>query len=250
MMAPARFRAAVPHQPVPRHDRAAVLSPRPGARAGDRPAHRREAPRTAPRRSANGRRMRGSPLAEIALVRCASAFAASDSRVPADDNLRTMRPSLLDPLFAALTGLPGIGPKLDKLFARLLGPRDAARDRSAVPSAEPARSTAARGRSCATSCRTRSSRSRSSSASIARRRRTARARPTGSTRATRPATSRSPISSAQPGLSGEAAARGRAALRLGHGDLLRRHAADGASRPRGVGGRTLPSCRWSSRSIR
>ena len=31
-----------------------------------------------------------------------------------------MRPSLLDPLFAALTSLPGIGPKLDKLFARLL----------------------------------------------------------------------------------------------------------------------------------
>jgi len=31
-----------------------------------------------------------------------------------------MRPSLLDPLFAALTGLPGIGSKLARLFARLL----------------------------------------------------------------------------------------------------------------------------------
>ena len=31
-----------------------------------------------------------------------------------------MRPSLLDPLFATLTSLPGIGPKLFKLFARLL----------------------------------------------------------------------------------------------------------------------------------
>src|SRR5437588_4924074 len=31
-----------------------------------------------------------------------------------------MRPSRLDPLFAALTSLPGIGPKLAKLFARLL----------------------------------------------------------------------------------------------------------------------------------
>src|ERR1044072_1722743 len=31
-----------------------------------------------------------------------------------------MRPALLDPLFAALTSLPGIGPKLGKLFARLL----------------------------------------------------------------------------------------------------------------------------------
>jgi len=30
-----------------------------------------------------------------------------------------MRPSLLDPLFAAITSLPGIGPKLEKLFARL-----------------------------------------------------------------------------------------------------------------------------------
>jgi len=31
-----------------------------------------------------------------------------------------MRPSRLDPLFAALTSLPGIGSKLEKLFARLL----------------------------------------------------------------------------------------------------------------------------------
>src|ERR1700704_6103961 len=30
-----------------------------------------------------------------------------------------MRPSRLDPLFASLTSLPGIGPKLEKLFARL-----------------------------------------------------------------------------------------------------------------------------------
>ena len=37
-----------------------------------------------------------------------------------------MRPSRLDPLFAALTSLPGIGPKLEKLFARLLD-RDAPR---------------------------------------------------------------------------------------------------------------------------
>jgi ATP-dependent DNA helicase RecG len=32
-----------------------------------------------------------------------------------------MRPSRLDPLFASLTSLPGIGPKLERLFARLLG---------------------------------------------------------------------------------------------------------------------------------
>jgi ATP-dependent DNA helicase RecG len=32
-----------------------------------------------------------------------------------------MRPSLLDPLFASLMGLPGIGPKVEKLFRRLFG---------------------------------------------------------------------------------------------------------------------------------
>ena len=31
-----------------------------------------------------------------------------------------MRPPLLNPLFASLSALPGIGPKLEKLFARLL----------------------------------------------------------------------------------------------------------------------------------
>ena len=32
-----------------------------------------------------------------------------------------MRPPILNPLFAALSALPGVGPKLEKLFARLLG---------------------------------------------------------------------------------------------------------------------------------
>ena len=36
-----------------------------------------------------------------------------------------MRPSLLDPLFAALTTLPGVGPKLEKLYRRLFGRDDA-----------------------------------------------------------------------------------------------------------------------------
>jgi ATP-dependent DNA helicase RecG len=36
-----------------------------------------------------------------------------------------MRPSLLDPFFASLTGLPGIGPKVEKLFRRLIGREDA-----------------------------------------------------------------------------------------------------------------------------
>jgi ATP-dependent DNA helicase RecG len=38
-----------------------------------------------------------------------------------------MRPSLLDPLFASMTGLSGIGPKQEKLFARLLGREEAPR---------------------------------------------------------------------------------------------------------------------------
>src|SRR5688572_18073672 len=37
-----------------------------------------------------------------------------------------MRPNLLDPLFAPLRSLPGVGPKLEKLYGRLL-------DRGQVP---------------------------------------------------------------------------------------------------------------------
>ena len=32
-----------------------------------------------------------------------------------------MRPNLLNPLFAAITALPGVGPRLEKLYQRLLG---------------------------------------------------------------------------------------------------------------------------------
>jgi ATP-dependent DNA helicase RecG len=35
--------------------------------------------------------------------------------------MRVMRPPLLNPLFASLSALPGIGPRLEKLYARLLG---------------------------------------------------------------------------------------------------------------------------------
>jgi ATP-dependent DNA helicase RecG len=38
-----------------------------------------------------------------------------------------MRPPVLNPLFAVLTSLPGIGPKVEKLFRRLLGREDAPR---------------------------------------------------------------------------------------------------------------------------
>ena len=34
--------------------------------------------------------------------------------------LPAMRPPVLNPLFAALTSLPGVGPRLEKLYARLL----------------------------------------------------------------------------------------------------------------------------------
>jgi ATP-dependent DNA helicase RecG len=38
-----------------------------------------------------------------------------------------MRPTVLNPLFAALTSLPGVGPKLDQLYRRLLGRDETAR---------------------------------------------------------------------------------------------------------------------------
>ena len=52
--------------------------------------------------------------------------------------MRLMRPPVLNPLFASLSALPGIGPKLEKLFARLFGARRraAARHRSAVSPAD------------------------------------------------------------------------------------------------------------------
>ena len=42
-------------------------------------------------------------------------------------NEPSMRPDLLNPLFAAVTALPGIGPRLEKLYARLLDRKDGAR---------------------------------------------------------------------------------------------------------------------------
>src|SRR5690242_14940929 len=38
-----------------------------------------------------------------------------------------MRPNLLNPLFAAITSLPGVGPKLETAYRRLLGMRDVPR---------------------------------------------------------------------------------------------------------------------------
>src|SRR5262245_29863842 len=40
---------------------------------------------------------------------------------------RPMRPNLLNPLFAAVTTLSGVGPRLEKLYRRLVGREDVAR---------------------------------------------------------------------------------------------------------------------------
>ncbi len=115
--------------------------------------------------------------------------------------------------------------------------RGAARSSTCCSICRAARSTAGRGRSCATSCPTPWSPSRctvdrhraAAAASLARalsdlcQRRHRRHHPDVLQRA--------------PGLSRKAAAGRRASLRLRHRRALRRHAADGASRPRGVGGR-------------
>jgi len=96
-----------------------------------------------------------------------------------------MRPSVLNPLFAPLSALSGIGPKLEKLFQRLIGregepPRIvdllfSHADRLRGP-AQPAETSAV--------TPIRSSPSPSLSIATGRRRRTGRVRPTTSKRAT------------------------------------------------------------------
>ena len=155
-----------------------------------------------------------------------------------------MRPPVLNPLFAAITSLPGVGPKLEKLFRRLLWPRRTCRGSSTCCSiCRAARSTGEHGRSCATSCPTRWSRSRSRSTGTARR---------------RPIASRAPYQIYASDETGDIVltffnARrdylekllpvGETALRLRHGRALRRHAADGASGSRGRRGRPRQACR-------
>src|SRR5450830_338996 len=48
---------------------------------------------------------------------CTAAHCVRNARKPA---CRPMRPDMLSPLFSALTSLPGVGPKLERLYARLL----------------------------------------------------------------------------------------------------------------------------------
>src|SRR3954470_4373847 len=56
----------------------------------------------------------------------ASAIAASHHHAH-DVSGTCMRPAILNPLFATLTSLPGIGPKLEKLYRRLFGREDGPR---------------------------------------------------------------------------------------------------------------------------
>ena len=142
-----------------------------------------------------------------------------------------MRPPVLNPLFASLTSLPGVGPKLERLYARLFD-RDAPRvvdllfhlpsgviDRRARPKlrdVQPGQVVTV----AVTIGKHRPGPPRRSRAPY----RVYASDDTGDLTLT--------YFNPQPGLSGKTAARGRDALRLRHRRILRRHVADGASRPR------------------
>ena len=88
---------------------------------------------------------------------------------------------LLNPLFAALTSLPGVGPKLEKLYRASARAARRRASSTCCSICRPARSTAARGRSCSeVVARPGRDRRGHGRRSIARRRRTGRARPTAS----------------------------------------------------------------------
>ena len=145
-----------------------------------------------------------------------------------------MRPPVLNPLFAALSALPGIGPKLEKLFSRLLA-RDGehgARHRSIVPSAH-------RLRRPAQPAKTFRGRSRHDRDRRGDRRPPPAAAVEPAARAVqyrhlrRHQHADDHLFQRAPGLSGKALSRRRAALCVGHRHALRRPSADAASRPRG-----------------
>jgi ATP-dependent DNA helicase RecG len=100
-----------------------------------------------------------------------------------------MRPSLLDPLFVPLTSLPGVGPKLEKLYRRLLGRDDAPARVADLLFHLPSEAVDRRARPKLRDVEPGSSQpSPSPSIATGRRRPTVRARPIRSTPATRPAT--------------------------------------------------------------
>jgi hypothetical protein len=101
-----------------------------------------------------------------------------------------MRPSLLNPFFALITTLPGVGSQLEKLYRRLFGREGGGRVVDLLFHLPTWRDAiAGRGQNCATSCPTPWSLSRSPSIGTGRRRHTGRARPIRSTPAMRPAIS-------------------------------------------------------------
>ena len=147
--------------------------------------------------------------------------------------MRSMRPLVLNPLFASLTSLPGVGPKLEKLYARLLD-REAPRvvdllfhlpsgavDRRARPKLNEVQAGQLVHR--------RGHRRRAPAAAAPP---AARALPHRHQRRHR-ADADADLFQRARGLSAQALARGRDALRLRHRRTLRQYAADGASRPRG-----------------
>jgi hypothetical protein len=100
-----------------------------------------------------------------------------------------MRPSLLNPFFALITTLPGVGSQLEKLYRRLFGREEEARVVDLLFHLPTGAIDRRRGQNCATSCPTPWSLSRSPSIGTGRRHHTGRARPIRSTPAMRPAIS-------------------------------------------------------------
>ena len=161
-----------------------------------------------------------------------------------------MRPSVLNPLFAAITTLPGIGDKVARLYRRLLGREDTPRvvdlvfhlptgavDRRARPvlrdvvpgTVVTVAVTVDRHRPPPPN------RPRAALSHLCQRRHRQ---------------PRHHLFQRPQGLHRSAAAGGPAPHRVGHHGALRRHAADGASRFRGRRGRRSRACPRSSRSIR
>ena len=144
-----------------------------------------------------------------------------------------MRPTLLNPLFAPVTSLPGVGPKQDKLLRYLLEPRrDAAAGRfAAAPAGQRDRPPGAAedSRSGAGNHGDAGSHRRSSSPAAAAQ--FPRALPRLCQRRHR--RRGADVLPRQARLCRKAAAGRREALRLRHVADVRRHSADRASRPRG-----------------
>ena len=174
---------------------------------------------------------RGALSGRCQRLSCAQRDIALAARPQA--SMPPMRPLVLNPLFASLTSLPGVGPKLEKLYAQLLD-REAPRvvdllfhlpsgaiDRRARPKLNevlPGQvvTVAVHGRGA-------------SPAAAA----TVRARPIASSPATTPATLTLTYFNARQDYLEKLLPVGEMRYVSGTAEVLRRHVADGASRPRG-----------------